>query len=58
MDDNSAVRGIMKRSVMIYPVDTCVAVAYWTILPPLSPDKDSVPKFWVMKKINEIDKYQ
>ena len=27
-------------NLMIYFVDTCAAIAYLTILPPLSPDKD------------------
>ena len=27
-------------NLMIYLVDTCMAIAYWAKLPPLSPDKD------------------
>ena len=27
-------------NLMIYLLDTCMTVTYWTILPPLLPDKD------------------
>ena len=47
-----------KVNLMIYLEDTCVAIAYWTILPHLSPDKDQSSVIFSSEKINEIDKYQ
>ena len=39
-------------------MDTCVAIAYWTILPPLLPDKDQSSITFGAEKINEMDQYQ
>ena len=47
-----------KVNLMIYLEDTCVAIAYWTILPHLSPDKDQSSVIFSSEKINEINKYQ
>ena len=43
---------------MVYLVDTCVAITYWTIFPLLSPDVDHSSVIFGAEKINEIDKYR
>ena len=35
-----------------------IAIACWTILPPLSPDKDQSFIIFGFEKVNEIDKYR
>ena len=42
-------------NLIIYLMDTCMAIAYWTMLPPLPPDKGQSSLIFGSEKINEVD---
>ena len=45
-------------NLIIYLLDTCMPIAYWTMLPPISPDKSQSSLMFGSEKAKWIDKYR